>query len=277
MKLLYALLLTAIILPLTGCATTEDCKSCKVSHQELNLQKLSAVHIAEVRNLVAKLEPFIKAKDQAGELPSLTFAELESQLDLREIQFLQQFREIRGSEIGVSIPFREFSEGRKDLVRIAGQKIRVKGEIRELPPQFLPPHVFKAYTAMMDAMQQDLGKRLLVESGYRSSAYQLYLFIFYLSNHDYSIRETSKWVALPGYSEHGSPHHQAVDFMNEEGVNGEEDVKDFEVLTEYAWLLKNASRFGFTLSYPKTADKGITYEPWHWRYDTDLESPKCGA
>lgn len=33
----------------------------------------------------------------------------------------------------------------------------------------------------------------------------------------------------------------------------------------YAWLTKNAYRFGFILSYPK--DNGFyVYEPWHWRF-----------
>ena len=40
-----------------------------------------------------------------------------------------------------------------------------------------------------------------------------------LKNHSYSIRETAKFVALPGYSEHGDPNHQAIDFINENGVN----------------------------------------------------------
>lgn len=269
MKHLSSVIFFILCLSLSGCTTTRDCTSCTLAHPTLNLEKLSKEHIAEVRNLVVKLEPFIKAKDQAGELPYLTFAELESPLNSQEIQFLQRFREIRGSEIGVSIPFRQFSQGDQVLIKIEGQKIRVKGEIRELAPQFLPAPVFKAYTSMMDAMQKDLGKRLLVESGYRSSAYQLYLFVFYLSNHDYSIRETAQWVALPGYSEHGAPDHQAIDFINEEGANGEYDVREFEVLPEYDWLQKNASRFGFILSYPKNAGAGITYEPWHWRYDAE--------
>jgi D-alanyl-D-alanine carboxypeptidase len=106
-----------------------------------------------------------------------------------------------------------------------------------------------------------------VESAYRSSAYQLYLFVYYLSNHDYSIRETAKWVALPGYSEHGDPEHLALDFINANGINGEYNTPEFEALPEYQWLLQNAASFGFSLSYPKTQNTGITYEPWHWRYD----------
>ena len=152
-------------------------------------------------------------------------------------------------------------------MRLNGQKIRVKGKAYEMPPQFVSPQIFQVYQFMIRAMEQDIGKKLFVESGYRSSAHQLYLFVYYLKNHDYSIRETAKWVALPGYSEHGDPEHLAIDFINAEGINGEENATEFEALPEYQWLLKNAGRFGFVLSYPKNAGVGITYEPWHWRYD----------
>ena len=173
----------------------------------------------------------------------LTFPELYAPLNQDEKKFLKKFQAIKGRELNVKIPFREIATGQEKLVTITGQKIKVQGEDKELPPQFLPAEVFPQYEAMMSAMQKDIGKRLYVESGYRSSAYQLYLFVFYLKNHDYSIRETVKFVALPGYSEHGSPHHQAIDFINEEGINGEEHPEEFEVLDEYRWLNEHASRF----------------------------------
>ena len=255
-------LLLLTVLFLGGCATFT-----KTPEVRLNVEKLAPEHIAEVKKLVAKLEPFVKAKDREEKLPSLTFKELESSLNPGEKRFLRSFRELKASEIGVSIPFHGFSQGQKDLVRLSGQMIKVKGKEKESPPQFLSPLVYQSYQFMMLAMERDIGKRLFVESGYRSSAYQLFLFIFYLSNHDYSIRETAKWVALPGYSEHGDPEHQAIDLINANGINGEGNTVEFEALPEYQWLLKNACRFGFVLSYPKNAPVGITYEPWHWRYD----------
>jgi len=247
---------------LSGCASFTGTPAI-----ELNVEKLSPEHIAEVKMLVAKFEPFINAKDKEGKLPSLTFKELESPLNSEERHFLQAFRDLNAGKIGVRISFPGFSQGEKDLVRLDGQKIRIKGQIKELPPQFLSPQVYQAYRFMMRAMERDIRRQLFVESGYRSSAHQLYLFIFYLSNHYYSIRETVKWVALPGYSEHGDPEHLAIDFINADGINGEKNVAEFEALPENQWLLKNAGRFGFVLSYPKNAPVGITYEPWHWRYD----------
>ena len=113
----------------------------------------------------------------------------------------------------------------------------------------------------------DLGKRLLIESGYRSPAYQLYLFVFYLSNHRYSIRETNRFVALPGFSEHGSPDFQAIDFMTPEGINGEDRPEEFEELQEYGWLHARAHEFGFHLSYPRAGPSA--FEPWHWHWEAD--------
>ena len=74
-------------------------------------------------------------------------------------------------------------------------------------------------------------------------------------------------MALPGYSEHGSVKHQALDFINTDGINGEDNPEEFEALEENRWLLKNAKKFGFVLSYPKNDKSGITWEPWHWRYE----------
>jgi LAS superfamily LD-carboxypeptidase LdcB len=252
----------AIVLCIAGCASFSKAPSIP-----LNVEKLTPEQISEVKALIAKLEPFITKKDREGKLPSLTFKQLETPLNSKEKRFLRSFRDLKAGEVDVRIPFRGFSEGETDLVRLSGQKIRVKGKEQEIPPQFLTPQVYQVYQFMIRAMDQDIGKRLFVESGYRSSAHQLYLFIYYLKNHDYSIRETVKWVALPGYSEHGDPEHLAIDFINADGINGEENVSEFESLPEYRWLLQNAGRFGFVLSYPKNSGVGITFEPWHWRYE----------
>ncbi len=234
----------------------------------VSLDRLSEQDIQRVKDLIIKLEPFIRERETTQTLATLTFEELYAPLTEDEKQFLKGFQDIDASAAGVKIPFRGIATGKEELVVIRGQKIKIKGEENVLPPQYLPPDVYTKYLAMMDAMQSDLGKRLYVESGYRSSAYQLYLFVYYLKNHDYSIRETVKFITLPGYSEHGSVEHQAVDFINAFGINGEENPAEFAVLEEYAWLQDKAGQFGFVESYPKTpAGSGITYEPWHWRFE----------
>lgn len=238
---------------------------------ELKLDSLSQKDIMMVKTLLKKLEPLIKEREKASTLATLTFSELYAPLNEKEAQFLKSFQELDAKTLNVKIPFRGIATGKEPLKKITGQRICYiniqNGVSREMGVQYLPENVYEKYEEMMAAMQKDIGKRLLIESGYRSSAYQLYLFVFYLKNHEYSIRETVKYVALSGYSEHGASKNQAVDFINVFGINGENNSKEFEDLPEYKWLLAHAGRFGFVLSYPKTDNSGTTFEPWHWRLD----------
>lgn len=232
-----------------------------------------------LHRILAHWETWVPARQKEGTAPLITFEELYSGLAPGEREFLDRVRAInprksfgfQGKYLGNEIAGIIFK-------RIENQEIippplpspRLVGGGEEggrklLDPQYLPEKVYEAYEIMMQAMEKDLGKRLLVESGYRSGAYQLYTFLFYLPKHGYSLAETGHWIALPGYSEHGAPQIQAIDFINQEGINGEDNVEEFERLPEYEWLLKNAGKFGFELSYPR-GRKGITFEPWHWRY-----------
>ena len=230
---------------------------------------LSHEEIATLHRILAHWETWVPARKQKGTAPLMTFKELYSGLGAEEQAFLDRVRAINpkkafhfqgdplgGPETGVRFK------------KVKGQKISKKGKREKIPPQYLPENVFRAYRSMMKAMKKEMGKKLLVESGYRSPAYQLYTFLFYTPKHHDSLVETGHWVALPGWSEHGAPRRQAIDFINEEGVNGDDEgqtVEDFERLPEYGWLLRRAGEFGFELSYPR-GKKGVTFEPWHWRY-----------
>jgi len=77
--------------------------------------------------------------------------------------------------------------------------------------------------------------------------------------------------APPGYSEHQLG--TVVDFGSPElpEIVGQEDVEFhtwFYKTSEGQWLLENAHKYGFTLSYPFEAFEttGFFYEPWHYRY-----------
>jgi LAS superfamily LD-carboxypeptidase LdcB len=76
--------------------------------------------------------------------------------------------------------------------------------------------------------------------------------------------------APPGFSEHSSG--LAVDFESSSGNLLEANDPGF------AWLEKNASKYGFTLSYPtKNPSKGADYEPWHWGYKSKLSSAQVNG
>lgn len=142
---------------------------------------------------------------------------------------------------------------------------------RETGIQYLPRHVYEDYVKMMDTMADQVGRRLYVDSGYRSPGRQAYLFFYYLvKSNDYSLRENAKWIAMPGYSEHGHPINTAVDFTSMEGINGfsgNQTAADFVKLEEYRWLLENAAQFNFYLSYPENNQYGVAFEPWHWHWE----------
>ncbi len=236
---------------------------------ELNLNRLMEEDIQTVQQILSKLTPMIKEKETKGELATLPFEEIYAPLDEKEKLFLQQFQTLDPLKVGIKTKWQGLADGKTELVKLTGQSIKIEGKQTALPTQFVPKDVYEAYVKMMKAMKKNLGKQLYIESAYRSSAYQLYLFISYLQNHNYSVLETAEWNALPGYSEHGNPKSQALDFINEEGISGEGNPESFENLPEYQWLMKNAAKYDFVLSFPKNSPEGIAFEPWHWRYQKD--------
>lgn len=73
--------------------------------------------------------------------------------------------------------------------------------------------------------------------------------------------------APPGYSEHHTG--RAVD-INTPGCEAREEP--FEDTDAFRWLVENAGRFGFALSYPRGNALGFIYEPWHWFYQPGVQA-----
>lgn len=232
----------------------------------LDAQRLTPEETETLHASLKALEPMMTVRQKDGTAILLTWDELYQPLSSQQRDFLDAFRNLRGSNLGATSHY--FGEAPSvDLAPVGLQEIVKDGAASALNPQHLPRPVLDAYRRMMDAMKTDIGKQLLVESGYRSSAYQLYLFLFFMPKHDHSIIETNRFVALPGHSEHGYPPRQAMDFINEQGINGEDNPEEFESLPEYTWLQRHAARFGFALSYPRDNPHNTAFEPWHWRYE----------
>ncbi|MCX7123697.1 MAG: M15 family metallopeptidase [Gammaproteobacteria bacterium] len=97
-------------------------------------------------------------------------------------------------------------------------------------------------------------------SGFRSIAEQTAIIERKLSR-GMPINDILKVIAPPGYSEHHTG--QAIDISD-----GDNDdlTERFAESVSFKWLMKNASLFNFTLSYPKNNSTGIAFEPWHWRF-----------
>jgi D-alanyl-D-alanine carboxypeptidase len=110
---------------------------------------------------------------------------------------------------------------------------------------------------MQEAALND-GIELQVVSAFRSASYQLGIIERKLDQ-GLSMDEILRASAAPGYSEH---HSGRVVDISCPGFAALEE--EFEQSPAFAWLKGNASRFGFSLSYPRNNKHGITYEPWHW-------------
>lgn len=76
----------------------------------------------------------------------------------------------------------------------------------------------------------------------------------------YGAGTANQFSADQGYSEHQLG--TTVDFTN--STNGA-TLSSFKKTTAYAWLLENAYKYGFILSYPEDNIYYI-YESWHWRF-----------
>ncbi|MBI3332483.1 MAG: D-alanyl-D-alanine carboxypeptidase family protein [Candidatus Omnitrophica bacterium] len=253
-----------------------------IQAQELSLDGLSRQEMTLLQATVELLDPFISRRRSQGTAPLITFEELYARLMPRQVEFMESFRRLDPSQTGGSNRKLPPPAADARFVRIEGQGILRDGKPAALDVQYLPWEVHEAYRRMMAAMEADLGRRLLVESGYRSPAYQLYLFLFYMPKHGASVRETNRFVALPGFSEHGCPTRQAIDFITPGGINGEDRPEEFEELQEYGWLKARAGEFGFHLSYPRRNPMGpdpagsdptsSAFEPWHWHYESIPET-----
>lgn len=245
------------------------------SSDAVNVKRLTLQEDILRKSVLESLEPLISEKKKDGSAVLLTWEALYASLSAEQRSFLDEFRQLRAEKLGATSHY--FGEAiPDDLLGVGTQLVKKEGVPTPLDPQYLPKAAFEAYQRLITAMAIDLKKRLLVESGYRSPAYQLYLFLFYMQNHDFSVIETNRHVALPGHSEHGAPQHQAIDFINEESINGEYHPEEFEALPEYAWLSQHANQYGFFLSYPRNNALNTAFEPWHWHYEAarDLKKPQ---
>lgn len=99
---------------------------------------------------------------------------------------------------------------------------------------------------------------LRVISSYRSFGTQSSLKSNYTVT--YGAGTANQFSADQGYSEHQLG--TTVDFTT---VRTGGDFGSFDGTSDYKWLLENAHKYGFTLSYPES-NSYYQFEPWHWRF-----------
>lgn len=208
---------------------------------------------------------FLKGWKKDPYWPLLTMNKLFNLLTKEEKELIRKIFSLRSKDYGVTSPFLGIRPIPKNLIMIKNQKYELKGKIKKISkPQFLSKNIFFFYQNLNQAMKKEIGRSLNIISGYRSPASQTTLFFYHLYLRNWNIKKNLKISSLPSYSEHSFVQKQGIDFLPQRGIVKK---KDFYKTKEYKWLLKNASRFGFYLSYPKNNKFGLEFEPWHWHFD----------
>ena len=125
----------------------------------------------------------------------------------------------------------------------------------------------KAFDKMQNAAKED-NIKLKIVSGFRSSKYQIEIFKrkFLDKNNptEKELKQRLKFSAPSGFSE----HHTGL------AIDINSNSQSFEKSKAYKWLINNANKFGFEMSFPKKGAQNLGFEPWHWRFVGDENSKK---
>lgn len=141
----------------------------------------------------------------------------------------------------------------------------VPEDLTAIPPDYLyeKSREMKMHTKAFPFLQDMItvaardGVELKIVSAYRSFGEQSALKNTYLVTYGSG---ANRFSADQGFSEHQLG--TAVDFTTEEVST---NFSAFKKSNGYNWLVQNAHKYGFILSYPE----GNSYyqsEPWHWRF-----------
>jgi len=100
------------------------------------------------------------------------------------------------------------------------------------------------------------GVVLTAASAYRSGARQAEIFAWQVRT--FGLEMAERQSARPGHSQHQLG--TALDFFPIDDAFGDTPAS--------SWLIANASRFGWSMSYPDGYEEitGYRFEPWHYRY-----------
>jgi D-alanyl-D-alanine carboxypeptidase len=155
-------------------------------------------------------------------------------------------------ELGIARDYRTWLPLHCEPAELVSIGADIYGRIQQLAPQ-----AAELWRDMRAAAERD-GIELLVVSAFRSVARKRMIIERKLAAGQ-ELAQILKVNAAPGYSEHHSG--RALDLT----APGTEPLSEaFEQTLAFAWLMRNAPRFRFRLSYPRDNPYGVIYEPWHW-------------
>lgn len=201
--------------------------------------------------------------------PVTTLESLIASLTREQWALVERIIDLRPADYGVTTPYEgDLEPVPDDLVVVRGQQYAQDGEHKTFGDKYVPRPVFDAYTAMNDAfIAEHPTRRLLIQSAYRSPAYQVVVFLNWLiSTYDGDVAKTIRHASPPRYSQHTIASKVAIDFATIDGAPSSSDPDDFKRAIEYRWLRAHAADFGFRESWQPGNPYGMRPEPWHWQY-----------
>ncbi len=104
---------------------------------------------------------------------------------------------------------------------------------------------------------QSKGIIINVNDGFRSIEAQRQLFYDQARINGQTQEQRSKECAPPGFSEHHTGYAFDISPSRQQ---------------DYNWIINNAPKYGFEMSYPQGNNQGVNHEPWHWRYVGNQEA-----
>ena len=123
--------------------------------------------------------------------------------------------------------------------------------------------LYKSFKELNIALNLATGESLYIMSGYRSPAYQAFIFLKQLYFDGFITDKTVKQVKYPVDSEHCHYPRHAIDIAT---MDNKKISPSFSKTKAYKWLVASCAEYGFKLSYPTGNQKNTRFEPWHWLY-----------
>lgn len=243
---LFSLLLVAIVILGFGAYKyynlEKNLEFSSVRADQLNTQLISAK--AQNDSLLGELNQYKNISDSfAGQIASITDTVVGyAKLTTTDPQLLQKYSKVF---------FLNENYVPQGLVRIDIAYTYNKQEeyfLSKVLPQLL--------SLINDA--RNAGNQLQIISGYRSFETQSTLKSGYKMT--YGAGTANQFSADQGYSEHQLG--TAIDFTTPKIAA---TFSGFSKTESYKWLLQNAYKYGFILSYPQN-NSYYQFEPWHWRF-----------
>lgn len=144
-----------------------------------------------------------------------------------------------------------------DLVKASNSGIR-RGESYYLRNILIPD-----LSRMVTDSKAD-GIDLSIVSGYRSYQTQVNTYNYWLNKNNNNVALVDTFSARPGHSQHQLG--TVIDFSSNE--IGDRLGDEFANTNANKWLINNAYKYGFVISFPKGYESitGYKFESWHYRY-----------